>query len=89
MGGGGGGALNKRECPTDNLNINKREGPNKKGEGVGLGLKIVLGQKWKPVRTNCGIASAKSRSAREESHRPAFMGNCRTISHTCLPLLHF
>ena len=29
------------------------------------------------------IASAKSRSARETSRHPAFMGNCPTVSHTC------
>ena len=42
--GGGGG-------PTDNLNINKREGAIKRGGGV---LKNVLGQKWQPVITNYG-----------------------------------
>ena len=42
-GGGGGG-------PTDNLNINKREGAIKRGGG----LKNVLGQKWQPVITNYG-----------------------------------
>ena len=36
-----------------------------------------------------GIASAKSRSTREVSHQPVFMGCCQTISHTCLSLLHF
>ena len=43
----GGGGL------TDNLNINKRVGPNKRG-GT---LKIVLGHnlaKWQPVVTNYG-----------------------------------
>ena len=30
------------------------------------------------------IASAKSRSARGASHRPAFMSSCLTISHMCL-----
>ena len=39
--------------PTDNLNINKRGGPNKKG-GWGWGLKIALGQKWQPFTTNYG-----------------------------------
>ena len=43
-GGGGGGG------PTDNLNINKREGAIKRGGG----LKNVLGQKWQPVITNYG-----------------------------------
>ena len=33
------------------------------------------------------FASAKSQSAREASHQPAFMSNCLTISHTVLPLL--
>ena len=32
-----------------------------------------------------GIALAKSQSKREASHQPAFMGECLTISHTCLP----
>ena len=36
--------------PTENLNINKRGGPNKKGGS----LKNVLGQKWQPVITNYG-----------------------------------
>ena len=35
--------------PTDNLNINKRGGPNKR-----VGLKNVLSQKWQPVITNYG-----------------------------------
>ena len=35
-------------------------------------------------RTILLIASAKSWSARRASHRPAFMGSCLTISHTCL-----
>ena len=40
-----GGGLNKKEGPTDNLDMNKR------GEG---GLKNVLAQKWQPVITNYG-----------------------------------
>ena len=45
----GGGDLNTREGPTDNLNINKR-GVQIKGGG----LKNVLGQKWQPGITNYG-----------------------------------
>ena len=33
------------------------------------------------------IALAKPRSMRGASHHPAFMSNCLTISHTCLPCL--
>ena len=33
----------------------------------------------------CRLLTAKSRSVREASHQPAFIGNCLTISHTCLP----
>ena len=33
------------------------------------------------------IALAKSRSTMRASHHPAFMGNCLTINHTCLPCL--
>ena len=33
------------------------------------------------------IPSAKSRSARGESHQSVFMGSCLAISHTCLPYL--
>ena len=48
---GGGGGLNKRGGgPTDDLNINKRGSPNKRGGG----LKNALGQKWQPVMTNYG-----------------------------------
>ena len=31
------------------------------------------------------LLTAKSQSVREASHQPAFMDNCLTISHTCLP----
>ena len=40
------GGLNKKGSPTNNLNINKRRGPNK---ALGGGLENVLGQKWQPV----------------------------------------
>ena len=33
------------------------------------------------------IALAKSRSTREASHQPVFMGGCLTMNHTCLPIL--
>ena len=33
------------------------------------------------------ISSAKSWNARWASHHPAVMGNCLTITHTCLPCL--
>ena len=33
------------------------------------------------------IASAKSRSVRGASHQTAFLGDCLTISHMCLPCL--
>ena len=72
MKGGGG--------PTDNLNINKRERTKKKE-----GLKLFPVRSGNPLPLIMGIALAKSRSARGASHQPAFMGNCLTISHTCLP----
>ena len=43
------GSVNKRGGLKNNLNINKRGGPNKMGS-----LKIVLSQKWQPVITNYG-----------------------------------
>ena len=43
------GGLNNTGGPTDNLNINKRGGPNKRG-----GLKNVLGQKGQHVISNYG-----------------------------------
>ena len=33
------------------------------------------------------ITSAKSQSIRGASHQPAFMADCLTISHMCLPCL--
>ena len=33
----------------------------------------------------CILLTAKSRSARGASHQPAFIGNCLTIRHKCLP----
>ena len=41
------GILIKGRGPTDNLNINKQECPNKRG-----GLKIVFSQKWQLVIIN-------------------------------------
>ena len=41
------GILIKARGPTDNLNINKQECPNKRG-----GLKIVFSQKWQLVIIN-------------------------------------
>ena len=46
--GGGGGEEGVRG-PTDNLNINKRDGPNKRGS-----LKNVFRQKWQHVISNYG-----------------------------------
>ena len=34
--------------------------------------------------STCRLLVAKYRSARAASHQPAFIGNCLTISHTCL-----
>ena len=33
------------------------------------------------------IASAKSRTGKQGKYQVAFMGNCLTFSHTCLPCL--
>ena len=38
-----------------------------------------------PVINVMLIALANSRAQGEQSHQPAFMGNCLTISHMCLP----
>ena len=85
--GEGEGGLNKREGPTNNLNINQREAPNKSGGGGGL--KIVLSQSGNRISLIMGITSTKSRSARGVSQQPAFMDSCLTISHTCLPFYVF
>ena len=46
-------------------------------------IKIFTG---KPTKQFCLLLWLKSRSAREASHHPAFMGNCWTISHKfCSP----
>ena len=66
---------------TDKLNINK-QGVHIKGGG---GLKIVLCQKWQPVTLIMGTALANSWSPRGASHQPAFMGDCLTVSHMCVP----
>ena len=41
-------------------------------------IKIFTG---KPTKQFCLLLWLKSRSSREASHHPAFMGNCQTISH--------
>ena len=41
-------------------------------------IKIFTG---KPTKQFCLLLWLKSRSVRGASHHPAFMGNCRTISH--------
>ena len=70
--------------PTDNLNINKRGGPNKKGGGGGV-WKLLSVKSGNPLPLIMGIALAKSRSAKRASHQPPFTGECLTISHMCLP----
>ena len=70
MRGEGGGCLNKRWSPTDNLNINKRRSPNKRE-----GLKVVLRQKWQPVLINYGDCFGKFQSVRGVSQQAAFMGS--------------
>ena len=47
----GEGGLNKRDCLTDNLNINKQWGFQVRRGGEGL--KNVLAQKWQPVIIKC------------------------------------
>ena len=69
------------KSPTDNLNINKR-----RGRGL---WKLFSFKSDNRLSLIIRIASAKSRSARGVSHKPAFMGSCLTISYTCLPSLVF
>ena len=58
--------------PTDNLNIKKQWGPNKKR---GNRFSLIM-----------GIASAKSQSTRGTSQQPAFMGRCLNINPQVLVL---
>ena len=49
----------------------------------------TLDSKLRPINVRlwtCSLLTAKSWSTRGASHQPAFMGNCLTISHMCLPV---
>ena len=48
-------------------------------------IKIFTG---KPTKQFCLLFWLKSRRARGASHHPAFMGNCRTISHKFYSLIY-
>ena len=67
------GGLNKRRGPTNNLNINKRGAPNKRGV-----WKLFSAKSGNQLPLIMGIALAKFRSARGASHQPAFMGKSRS-----------
>ena len=67
------GGLNKRRSPTNNLNINKRGAPNKRGV-----WKLFSAKSGNQLPLIMGIALAKFRSARGASHQPAFMGKSRS-----------
>ena len=62
------------------LQIGAREITNR-GSDFKLGHRLQIGAE------HMQIVSAKSRRVKGASHQPAFMGNCLTISHTCLPCL--
>ena len=90
------GGLNKRRGPTNNLNINKRGAPNKRGvwklfsAKSGNQLPLIMGIALAKFRSARGASHqpafmGKSRSARGASHQPAFMGKSLTLSHTCFP----
>ena len=72
-----------RGGPTDNLNINKRGVQIKRGGGGVWKLFSVRSGNWLPLIM--GIALAESWNARGASHQPASMGDCLSLSHTCLP----
>ena len=67
------GGLNNRRGPTNNLNINKRGPPNKRGV-----WKLFSAKSGNQLPLIMGIALAKFRSARGASHQPAFMGKSRS-----------
>ena len=76
----GGGYLNKRGCSVDNVNINNWRGARVQIKGWGV-LKMVSVRSGNPSPLIMGIALAKSWSTRGSSRQPAFMSDCRTISH--------
>ena len=71
--------------PADNLNIISINGGTNKRVGGGV-WKLFSVRSGNPLSLIMGIITlAKSQSARRASQQPVFMGECLTISHTCLP----
>ena len=57
--------------------------PHRKNLPQNAAWKLII---WLQMeKKNCRLLTAKSQSAREASHHPAFIVSCLTVSQICLP----